>query len=231
MTVAFLRCLQLCFRSDCNDEQVDLSHRWAHTSEATFLTLRIIFFQLALKEHPFVIWLDSSIRFTTGNLTLMFEMTLSSGMTLTKLSVTNIDRHTHPQMFETLNEPRCLYRKYSIYPAGALALFAKDYIIEGIMKPWVKCALVERCMQTTIPFESIKKCSSRNTVCHRYDQSALNILITRLFHRNMNRHLMFNCEFWFVWRARSRRSCTQKQINSSLEMRRRVISSLEASRS
>ena len=180
-----------------------------------------------MKEHPFVIWLDSSIRFTTGNLTLMFEMILSSGVTLLKLSCNNNDRHTHPQMFQTLNEPRCLHRKYSQYPSGAVALFAKDYIIEGIMKPWVKCALVERCMQTTMPFKSIIICSSRNPVCHRYDQSAINILITRLFHRDMKRHLVFDCEFWFVWRAHHKRSCTQKQINNSLEKRRRVISNLE----
>ena len=177
-----------------------------------------------MKEHPFIIWLDSSIRFTTGNLTLFFEMTLSSGVTLLKYSGSNIDGHTHPQMFETLNEPRCLYRKSSMNPASAVALFAKDYIIEGIMKPWVKCALVERCMQTTTPFKSMTACNERNPVCHRYDQSAINILITRLFNGDMKRHLMFVCEFWFVWRAHHKRSCTQNQINSSLEMRRRVAS-------
>ena len=180
-----------------------------------------------MKEHPFVIWIDSSIRFTTGNLTSMFEMTLSSGVTLLKLSSNNIGRHTHPQMFETLNEPRCLHRKYWEYPSSAVALFSKDYIIEGVMKPWVKCALVERCMKTTLPFESIINCG--NPVCHRFDQSALNILITRLFHRDMKRHLVFECEFWFVWRAHHKRSCTQKQINSSRARRQRVISSLELS--
>ena len=199
--------------------------RWAHTLEATFLTTRIFFFQLAMKEHPFVIWLDSSIRFTTGNLTVMLEMTLSSGVTLMKLMSSNNGRRTHPQMFETLNEPRCLHRKYWQYPAGLVALFAKDYIIEGIMKPWVKCALVERCMQTTLPYTSIINCGY--PICHRYDQSALNVLINRLFHQDIMRHLVFDCEFCFVWRANHKRSCTQKQINSSLEKRRR--SSLEVS--
>ena len=201
--------------------------RWAHTLEATFLTMRINFFQLAMKEHPFVIWLDSSIRFTTGNLTLMFEMTLSSGVTVLKIISSNNGKRTHPQMFETLNEPRCLHMKYLQYPSGFVPLFAKDYIIEGIMKPWVKCGLVERCLQTTLPLSSIINCG--HPVCHTYDQSILSILINRLFHHDIKRHFLFDCEFCFVWRAHHKRSCTQKQMNNSLEKRRREMPSLEGS--
>ena len=179
-----------------------------------------------MKEHPFVIWLDSSIRFTTGNLTLMFEMTISSGVIQLEFSGTNIVRNTHSQTFETLNEPRCLYRKYHMNPSGVVALFAKDYIIEGIMKPWVKCALVERCMQTNMPYKGVV-CS--HTACHRYDQSVINILITRLFHRVMKRHLMFLCEFLFVWRPHHKRACTKDEIDNSRYMRRKLISRLEGS--
>ena len=160
-------------------------------------------FQMALREHPFVMWMDSSVRFTTGNLQPMFDKALSSGIVLnfrkkTKRSP-SIRLQTHQDTFKFLNEPPCLYDRERMIEAGLIVLYPKGYIFEGILNPWTKCALIEECLWTTRPIKEILKCWQNATVqthrCHRYDQSVLNILIKRLFHDEMKRHLVDECKY------------------------------------
>ena len=148
-------------------------------------------------------WMDSSVRFTTGNLQLMFDKALSSGIVLNFRKRTNrslsIRLHTHQDTFKFLNEPECLYDKEPMIEAGFILLYPKDHIFEGILNPWTKCALIEECLWTTRPVREILKCSRNATIqthrCHRYDQSVLNILMKRLFHDKMERHLVMECEY------------------------------------
>ena len=160
--------------------------------------------------------MDSSIRFTTGNLTTMFEMAVTSGLVFLGPNSGRISRFTHSQTFDILREPKCLFRT-RMFPATVLAVFAKDYILEGIVKPWVKCALIQRCLKTTEPYPILVNCA--NPICHRYDQSVINILIQRLFHDIVNKpgnpHIMFECEFLFVWRHNHRRFCRESEIKGT----------------
>ena len=166
--------------------------------------------------------MDSSIRFLTGNLTKMVEMAIVSGILALGPVSGSIARYTHQQTFETLKEPRCLYEKYAMFPSTMLAVFAKDYILEGIVEPWVKCALVERCMQTTESYDIIINCT--NLVCHRYDQSVVNILIGRLFYDAMEQVFLYQCDILFTWRPRYRQTCTHHDLIKRKALPWRLIS-------
>ena len=158
-------------------------------------------------------WMDSSVRFTTGNLKPMFEKAISSGIIQVKRQRPErelyIQEQTHEQTFQVLNEAPCLYENLVMVEAGLILVYAKDYIVEGIMNPWTKCALVMECMFTTRPMKQILKCHIDDNVivnhsCHRYDQSVLNILMKRLFHDEMKKHLTVECEYSYF---RNERRC------------------------
>ena len=111
-----------------------------------------------------------------------------------------IAEQTDEQTFQVLNEPPCLYDRLVMVAAGFIAIYAKDDVVEGVMNPWTKCALVEECMFTTKSMREILKCHIDDNVvvrhsCHRYDQSVLNILVKRLYHQEMDKHLVKECEF------------------------------------
>ena len=157
---------------------------------------------MALREYPFVMWMDSSVRFTTGNLQPLFDKALSSGIVQiirTKGRPPSVSLETHQETFEFLNEPPCLYHKEIMLPAGFIVLYPKDPIFDGILNPWTKCALIEECIWTTRPIREILKCPQNASVtahrCHRYDQSVLNILMKRLFHDDIENHLVAEGEY------------------------------------
>ena len=158
---------------------------------------------MVLKEYPFVMWMDSSVRFITGNLQPMFDKAMSSGIVLNLRNKTkrspSIRQQTHQDTFQFLNEPPCLYDRELMIEAGLIVIYLKDDIFEGVLNPWTKCALIEECMWTTRPISEVLKCWQNETVqyhrCHRYDQSVLNILMKRLFHDVMDRHLVVECKY------------------------------------
>ena len=137
-------------------------------------------------------------------------MAMVSGVVALGPSSGSIARFTHQQTFETLKEPRCLYEKYAMFPSTILAMFAKDYILEGIVEPWVKCALIERCMKTTEPFDDIINCTNRD--CHRFDQSVVNILIGRLLYDAMDKVFLYQCDIFFTWRPSYRTHCKYHKL-------------------
>ena len=111
-----------------------------------------------------------------------------------------IAEQTDEQTFQVLNEPPCLYDRLVMVAAGFIAIYAKDDVVEGVMNPWTKCALVEECMFTTKSMREVLKCHIDDNVvvrhsCHRYDQSVLNILVKRLYHQEMEKHLVKECAF------------------------------------
>ena len=148
-------------------------------------------------------WMDSSTRFTTANLQPLFDKAISAGT----VQVFRDKRHftirerTHLDTFGFLNEPPCLYDVPDISAAFVL-LYAKNDILEGIINPWVKCALIEECMWTSRPLLELLRCSKPNNDtyqhCHRYDQSVLSILVYRLFHNEMDSHLVDECDYLHI---------------------------------
>ena len=172
-------------------------------------------------------WLDSSVRFTTGNLQPMFNKALSSGIVLNlrkkpKRSP-SIRLQTHQDTFNFLNEPPCLYEKELMIEAGLIALYPDNTIYEGILNPWTKCALIEECVWTTRPMKEILKCWRNETLqthrCHRYDQSVLNILMKRLFHKEIDRYLVKECDYAYFRNSRrcKRHGSALHQKNMSVQ--------------
>lgn len=128
-------------------------------------------------------WVDTSIKFIGGNLSLYYETALRTGGIITFLHTGHsIFAVTPPQMFQHLpcaEDPRtteCLV-------ATVFVAYRTSFVIQNIIKWWVACALSQHCIESDYGRRcSFQKDSYRNfAYCSRYDQSALSIIIANLF--------------------------------------------------
>ena len=146
-----------------------------------------------LKKHGFVFWLDASIRFKTGNLDWLLRQAQSLGI-LAIVGHAPIASRTQKATFEILKEPPCLYRteKTNEFQSGFTIVYATDFVMQYVMLPWVSCALTNDCLVPKISPEKYPSCYHAEYYhdCHRFDQSILSLLMTRLFHNNLESHTL-----------------------------------------
>jgi hypothetical protein len=90
---------------------------------------------------------------------------------------------TDMKMFEYLKEARCCFTESGMIDVSTIVLYRTNTTWCTIMKPWLKCALNSACIFP--PKSRYSGCfemrSPKTTGCHRYDQSALSIIIDRVY--------------------------------------------------
>lgn len=137
-----------------------------------------------LKEFEGVLWIDSSIRFETNNLSAVISNgAFNGGVTL--LSSTGHSNYavTHPQMYVFL--PTSLDGMiHSVqHEANCVLVHRTRFAVSAVVWWWVLCALDPLCIAPTArttcdnPYRSPAVYSN----CHRFDQSALNVLLANQF--------------------------------------------------
>lgn len=91
--------------------------------------------------------------------------------------------YTKPAMFEYLKESRCCYVEACMIDTSVMVFYRTNTTWLDVMKPWLKCALNEACIAP--PKSRYSGCfemrSPKTTGCHRYDQSALSIIMERMY--------------------------------------------------
>lgn len=142
------------------------------------------FYKEVLKEFQGVLWIDSSIRFETNNLSAVISNAASNGgvASLTSTGHSNY-AVTHPQMYVFL--PTSLDGMiHSIqHEANCVLVYRTHFVVSAVIWWWVLCALDPLCIAPTDrtacdnPYRSAAVYSN----CHRFDQSALNILLANQF--------------------------------------------------
>lgn len=141
---------------------------------------------MCLLEFGFVMWMDSNVRLLGSSLD---KAILSSEIHGIALPYRNgIDRApplcflTSKYTFHSFHEQPCTFSDVNAFNAG-LVLVKKTTITQRyIMRPWVACALDKDCI--TGGFEIPRLCAGANSIgfCHKYDTSALSIILHRLFY-------------------------------------------------
>ncbi|XP_052801490.1 uncharacterized protein LOC128232143 isoform X1 [Mya arenaria] len=155
--------------------------------------------QLVARDHPFVIWMDASVRFITKDLQPWFDKVRNLGV-LASVGHAPVAMRTHPLTFQTLVEKQCTFREDKEFEATFIMIYGTMFVREYFLKPWVSCALTKGCL---VPDESPSKYINCNGDaskphyfdCHRFDQSILSILLLRLYHENIQSHIMHH-EFY-----------------------------------
>ena len=142
-----------------------------------------------LSEFPRVFWIDSSIRFKTQNLSLTLDEVFNSG------GILSFEPGNHSN-FETTHEG--MYRFLPISAkaaantmqcaANSIYIHRTEEIYKRIIFWWVLCALTEECIAPTRQLYCNFKGKDVWAGCHRFDQSALNILMANNFLNNVSRY-------------------------------------------
>ena len=162
-------------------------------------TVGIFLLQLALNDYPFVMWMDASVLLRNNNLTWLFEKIKQQGV-MAGEGGNNIAARTKEQTFKFLQEPPCLYRRNE-FEGTFIAVYQTQFVQEYFMKPWVSCALSIGCMVFDhLIFPTLHlTCTSEDHFyheCHRYDQSVLSMLLNRLYHTDLENHMMKRYTFY-----------------------------------
>jgi hypothetical protein len=148
--------------------------------------------QLLLREFDFVMWTDASVRFNGNPLDKLFKGANKIGVQAIP-GWGSIAVRTNSRTFSVLTEQPCLF-DYPEFEATWMAFKRSEFTLTAVMRPWVSCALQYGCMDFKRSKNFLRCPRSRQKQkfgsCHRFDQSVMGIILTRLF--NHKSHL---CQF------------------------------------
>ncbi|KAK3585678.1 hypothetical protein CHS0354_020245 [Potamilus streckersoni] len=150
-------------------------------------TFKPLITQTVLNEYGFVMWMDASVRFRTGELDSLFQMAIKHGVKIISGDL-GVGYRTDPKTFKFLREDPCLFADKKEIQATFFLLYRTRFTIETIMRPWVSCALTSGCMYFP-GSQSRISCANQNGLgfCHRFDQSVMSIILWRLYHADIGR--------------------------------------------
>ena len=121
------------------------------------------------------------MRFTTDDLDGPLQyLQNTSSLFFTYGNSLSVAKHTRIATFNYFKEHPCPYTEFGEVEAGNVA-FHDSEVSRTIVRKWLSCALTQDCLQ---PEGSSSACRRVTQIgqCHRYDQSALSIILRRLYH-------------------------------------------------
>lgn len=169
-----------------------------HVRNLRGYTWKPIIIQLMLQEFEFVMWLDTSIRLIKTDPYFLRAKCLGIQLFGGEGSIAV---RTQTRLFEHFNEDQCMFN-YPEIQTGIVIIYRTYFMLNYIMKPWVACALEYGCMD--FPNSSrFLNCTTDWTLsnCHRFEQSTLGIITTRLFN-NRRHQLILGQDFSRISRYR-----------------------------
>jgi hypothetical protein len=138
-----------------------------------------------LLQHPAVMWMDGSVYWEKGNISELLIRTRNGE--ISPWSLMDNTRHstfaaTTPGMMDFFNCSK--ERLYDIQlSANFMLIYRTPEIVRNVLKWWLLCALEPECMapkgaQLQCQFSAADLLKTYAN-CHRYDQSAINILLAK----------------------------------------------------
>ncbi|KAL1463529.1 hypothetical protein WDU94_015272 [Cyamophila willieti] len=177
----------------CNSSKcfvIDLNYDLfpSHVAKLAIHAYRPVIIQDALNFAGAVLYMECDIRFSFGNITALVNKSLKTGIVLSEqedVGVSNqkhaVTSLTHPKMFEYFQTVVDNFEFTPMISVRSMLVFNTEAIHKNIMLPWVQCALIQECIYP-IGAQSDgcrfdKKPHFRYSGCHRYDESALNLVL------------------------------------------------------
>jgi hypothetical protein len=156
----------------------------SHVKYLNIQSYRPLCIQEMLNKHGAVIWVDDGYYFVDGNLSLTLTRAKESGIQGWTIKDPT-SSFTHLTMFKFFNMDQGSYFFQHSVESSHLAIYNTEKIAKDVMLPWVKCALLEQCISPPGAQNSgcnyFRRPLYKYTGCHRYDMSALNIILGQAF--------------------------------------------------
>ena len=134
-----------------------------------------------------MLWLDSSGRAKPSNMNASWVQILTKTHGVLMLSRAGVSNFavTHPQMYHYLPSNQSELKRTRMMEAGAELLYRTHLVYNNVIKWWVLCALDQKCIapitDTRCTFPTPAHSFTVYANCHRFDQSAINILLANLY--------------------------------------------------
>lgn len=162
-----------------------------HVRELKTYAFKPIIVHEMLREFDGVFWIDSSVRFLTNNLTSVFNQAYrNNGILAFARSHHSNFAATHPGMYRYLPISAPLAGVTEMRDANSILFFRTKLVYTKIVAWWVLCALKEDCIASG---RGLLACHFKGKFawagCHRFDQSAINILMALHFQYDDQRYL------------------------------------------
>ena len=127
-----------------------------------------------LDEGESFIYMDTAVMLNSKKVQAMIDLSQKTGFVL---SITRKDFmcHTNQKVFEWFKESPANYMSMQSHIHAAMITVTKNSLSTIIMKAWVTCALDVNCISP--PGSRLAPCCG----CHRYDQSALQIILNHFY--------------------------------------------------
>ena len=145
------------------------------------------------EKYDLIMYGDSSLRMKSSDIGPVLGSLLEVPFFDTVPYPAPIIAFTYDETIKYLKYPpfRKDMAKWETLQGGTWIMLLNHDMKENVLKPWVDCALHEQCIapkgssRSPCHFEMLKYNDGRYVGCHRYDQSALNIILARKFGLNM----------------------------------------------
>ncbi|KAK0065860.1 hypothetical protein Bpfe_004657, partial [Biomphalaria pfeifferi] len=149
-----------------------------------------------IKANKFVIYQDASITWKDSVLEVL-DRGDKLGLQLWGTNwMHNIPVATLKGMFDYMGDMPCAYLNYTQIQSGIIVFKQTPFIVRTVLEPWAKCGFEKDCFCPLTKENSVDCFTSKKEIhmCHRFDQSALSIIATKLFASERYRYHMKDTE-------------------------------------
>nr|KAG5697148.1 hypothetical protein BaRGS_015283 [Batillaria attramentaria] len=143
-------------------------------------------YQALIEKSEFLIWMDASIRWSKdAPLRDLFSRAAQQGLQLGLNPLgSSIAIRTSNLTFTFYGDQPCQYDPHGEVTGGFGVYHNEPFVRVAILEPWVTCAFDRGCM--CVPrFAEMLNCRLAPPrpygLCHRFDQSSLGIIVSKLF--------------------------------------------------
>ncbi|CAN8015050.1 unnamed protein product [Ixodes persulcatus] len=193
----------LCNSSNCTLRTLNFDFYPAHVSNLKIYAYRPIIIQELLRQAGAVLWLEPDYQLTAApDPRRVVGRALREGLAAPwSPEPQPTSALTHLGMFEYLGAPREAFFFHRMVDPSVMLLFDSPQVRGRLMLPWVRCALVAECI-TPVGAQSTgcrfdKKPLYRYSGCHRYDMSALNVILGLLYSNNQQPYVFPDEDHFF----------------------------------
>ncbi|KAI0215088.1 hypothetical protein LSAT2_032887 [Lamellibrachia satsuma] len=158
----------------------------------------------ALREHSAVFWIDASFRINGTDLSAAYRVARKNGgYVMFHRSHHSNFAVTHPDMYSYLSTDVNAQKKIVQFGGGTMLIYRTEKVFRDILWWFVMCAQEARCFMPN----SNQKCTfttqdhyKEYAKCHRFDQAAINLILSNIWMRDNSMVYKTNETFFAVVR-------------------------------
>ncbi|GFO21702.1 hypothetical protein PoB_004820700 [Plakobranchus ocellatus] len=133
-----------------------------------------------------IVWQDSSVRWFRESFLASLDRAYEAGHQVVRhFKSHRIPANTLKETFDYIHEDACGYLPYPEIQGNVHIHRADDFNRRVVFEPWTRCALEKQCMCPRPPSTVIGCDSGTLHRCHRFDQSVMGIILSRLYQEDL----------------------------------------------